>query len=253
MNDLQIFGFEGREVRVIVEKGEPWFVAKDVAEVLGYVWNGKACIAHVPEEWRGVRSVLTPSGIQEMNCLSEQGLYFFLGRSDKSNALPFQKLVAGTILPTIRKTGSYTVPGREQKPIPAARIKEIRLAYDKGTVTVNEYRRQAFNLPPFAVDGPLERPGKGKVQKAEPEEKYRPSDELLKFADENIEFTGNPNDFVRLPDLYDRYILKVENPLSRWSFIYTLKGAFSLISRQKRLGGYPTHVFIGCKFKEIRS
>jgi prophage antirepressor-like protein len=253
MNELQIFGFEGREVRIIIEKGELWFVAKDVAEALGYEWKRSATIGHVPEEWKGAKPISTPGGAQEMLCLSEQGLYFFLGRSDKPKALPLQKLVAGTILPTIQKTGSYTVPGREQKPIPVTRIREIRIAYDKGAVTINEYRRQAFNLPPFEIDAPLERPGKDKARKAEPEEKYRPSDELLKFADENIEFTGNPNDFIRLPDLYDRYILQVENPLSRWSFIYTLKGAFSLISRQKRLGGYPTHVFIGCRFKEIRS
>jgi prophage antirepressor-like protein len=73
MNDVQIFGFENKEVRV-VEGGQISFVAKDVAAALGYKWNGKECIAHVPEEWRGDRSVVTPSGIQQMQCLSEQGL-----------------------------------------------------------------------------------------------------------------------------------------------------------------------------------
>jgi hypothetical protein len=51
-----------------------------------------------------------------------------------------------------------TVPGREWKSPPAARIKEIRMAYDKGTVTVNEYRREAFNLPPFEIDAPWKNP-----------------------------------------------------------------------------------------------
>jgi prophage antirepressor-like protein len=250
MNELQVFGFEGREVRVILKNGEPWFVAKDVAEALGYVWKGTSgTISHVPEEWRGVCSVQTPSGMQDMACLSEQGLYFFLGRSDKPGALPFQKLVAGTILPPIRKTGSYTVPGREQKPIPVTRIREFRIACDKGYMTVNEYRRQAFNLPPFEIDAPQERPGKGKARKAEPEEKYYPSDELLKFVDKNLEFTSNADDFIRLADLYDRYVLQVETPLSRWTFIHTLKGSFNIISRQKKIGGYPALVFIGCKFK----
>lgn len=104
-------------VRCIVRDGEPWFVAKDVAEALEYTWNGAARIEHVPEEWRGVTSVVTPSGDQEMLILSEQGLYFFLGRSDKPKALPFQKWLAGEVLPSIRKTGRYEVP-QDAQPVP---------------------------------------------------------------------------------------------------------------------------------------
>jgi prophage antirepressor-like protein len=81
-----------------------------VAEALGYTWNGIARIEHVPEEWRGVTSVVTPSGTQEMAVLTEPGLFFFLNRSDKPKALPFQKFVAGEVLPSIRKTGSYHAP-----------------------------------------------------------------------------------------------------------------------------------------------
>lgn len=106
-NDLIRFNFEGREIRTVLLDREPWFVAKDVAERLGYTWNGFARIAHVPEEWRGATSVVTPSGNQEMAILSEQGLYFFLARSDKPKALPFQKWIAGEVLPQIRRTGSY--------------------------------------------------------------------------------------------------------------------------------------------------
>jgi len=58
-------------LRTITKDGEPWFVAKDVAEVLGYTWNGNARIAHVPPEWRGATSVVTPSGTQNMSILSE--------------------------------------------------------------------------------------------------------------------------------------------------------------------------------------
>jgi prophage antirepressor-like protein len=111
---VKAFDFESQTVRVEVVEGDPWFVAKDVAEVLGYVWNGASCIQHVPPQWRGVRSVLTPSGTQEMICLSEQGLYFFLNRSDKPNALPVQMWVAGEVLPSIRKTGQYAVKPQTQ-------------------------------------------------------------------------------------------------------------------------------------------
>ncbi|WP_338419872.1 BRO-N domain-containing protein, partial [Xylella fastidiosa] len=68
-------------------------------------------MSHVPSEWRGVESVSTPSGQQEVIVISEPGLYFFLGRSDKPKALPFQKWLAGEVLPSIRKTGSYAATG----------------------------------------------------------------------------------------------------------------------------------------------
>ena len=95
MKDLIALNYEGNEVRTVIINNEPWFVAKDVAEVLDYTWNGTSRIAHVPTQWRGVTSVVTPSGEQEMTILSEQGLYFFLGRSDKAKALPFQIWIAG--------------------------------------------------------------------------------------------------------------------------------------------------------------
>lgn len=55
-----------------------------------------------------------------MLCLSEQGLYFFLGRSDKPAALPYQKWIASEVIPSIRKTGSYAVVEKPQAVIPTA-------------------------------------------------------------------------------------------------------------------------------------
>jgi len=110
MSNLIPFRFDSHAVRVIDVDGSPWFVAKDVALALDYVWKGTSgTMDHVPEEWRGVCSVQTPYGTQEMAALSEQGLYFFICRSDKPKALPFQKWLAGDVLPSIRKTGSYHV------------------------------------------------------------------------------------------------------------------------------------------------
>jgi prophage antirepressor-like protein len=127
-NELAIFRYHGDTVRVVRdEQGEPWWVAKDVAESLGYIWNGAPRVAHVPEEWRGVTSVVTHSGVQEMITLSEQGLYFFLGRSDKAAALPMQKWVAGEVLPFIRKTGSYSLVPQTLPDALRAYAKEIEL------------------------------------------------------------------------------------------------------------------------------
>lgn len=109
------FYFGTHAVRIIVRDGEPWFVAKDVMAALDYSGHSapaKVC-EHIPVEWKGVNPIHTPGGEQKMLCLSEPGLYFFLGRSDKPAALPFQKWVYGEVLPSIRKTGRYEKPGRE--------------------------------------------------------------------------------------------------------------------------------------------
>ena len=93
-NKLQVFEFENRKVRIVLVDGEPMFICKDIVEGIGAIWNGEQNIRHVPEEWKGVISVMTPGGEQKMTAFSEQGLYFYLARSDKPSALLFQKQIA---------------------------------------------------------------------------------------------------------------------------------------------------------------
>ncbi|MDR1515610.1 MAG: phage antirepressor KilAC domain-containing protein [Synergistaceae bacterium] len=111
-NSLQIFDFEGRSGRFVLVNGEPWFVAKDILLSLDYAedYNPSRATAIIPDEWKGVQPIHTLGGIQNLTCLSEQGVYFFLARSDKSKALAFQKKIAGEILPSIRRYGAYMTP-----------------------------------------------------------------------------------------------------------------------------------------------
>lgn len=127
MSSLIPFRFDSYAVRVIDVDGSPWFVAKDVALALDYTWTGTQRIEHVPEEWRGVTSVVTPYGAQEMAVLSEQGLCFFVCRSDKPKALPFQKWLAGDVLPAIRRTGEYRTPSSAA---PSADLPRLRAQRD---------------------------------------------------------------------------------------------------------------------------
>jgi anti-repressor protein len=128
---LNTFTFEGSAVRTVELDGAPWFVAKDVAERLGYTWKGVAgTIPHVPEDWRGVCSIQTPSGAQDMAILSEQGLYFFLARSDKPAALPFQRWIAGDVMPALRRTGAYSLHGVQPFKVPETLGEALRLAAD---------------------------------------------------------------------------------------------------------------------------
>ena len=91
MNKIQLYSNEKFSVRTTRdENGQVWFVGKDIAEALEYAEtsNPARLFASVPECWKGVKRIHTVErGEQEMICLTEQGVYFFLGRSDKPKAL----------------------------------------------------------------------------------------------------------------------------------------------------------------------
>lgn len=111
-NEIQVFSKGEFQVRSIEENGTIWFVAKDIAQALDYERFDSNLILKVPECWKGTKRIRTRSenGIEqerEMLCLTEQGVYFFLGRSDKPKALPYQMWIAGEVVPSIRATGSY--------------------------------------------------------------------------------------------------------------------------------------------------
>lgn len=114
-------------IRTINDNGETWFVAKDIAEALEYERFDSNLIKSVPEIWKGTKRIRTPGGEQEMLCLTEQGVYFFLGRSDKKKALPYQMWIAGEVVPSIRKTGAYAVNGDMQKQLHKLEAENILL------------------------------------------------------------------------------------------------------------------------------
>ena len=113
-NSLQVFNNGQFSVRSVCENGEIWVVARDIATALEYPENSinqvNNLCANVPEIWKGHKRIMTVNrGVQEMLCLMEQGVYFFLGRSDKPKAQPYQIWIAGDVVPSIRRTGSYSV------------------------------------------------------------------------------------------------------------------------------------------------
>ena len=114
MNEPTIFKFEQSEVRAITdEHGEPWFVAKDVCDVLEL---GTEKIRHLDDDEKGLRKVQTPGGSQQVSIISESGLYALIMRSNKPQAKPFRKWVTAEILPTIRRTGGYIAAQPNETP-----------------------------------------------------------------------------------------------------------------------------------------
>ena len=116
MSNIQVFNYiNGNEVRVIEgQDGEPWFVAKDVADILEFrdAYNAARLLE---DDEKGVRKVYTPSGEQNMTVISESGLYTLIMRSNKPEAKAFRKWVTGEVLPAIRKHGLYATPATAEK------------------------------------------------------------------------------------------------------------------------------------------
>lgn len=110
MNELQIFESpEFGQVRTVVIENEPWFVGKDVAEVLGYSNPRKAIIDHVDREDKTDGVTIRDSIGREQNpvCINESGLYSLILSSKLPNAKKFKRWVTSEVLPTIRKHGMY--------------------------------------------------------------------------------------------------------------------------------------------------
>ena len=113
MTDIQIFNNpEFGSIRTVDQNGEPWFVGKDVAQALGY-GEGKslanAVANHVDDVDKGVTEMMTPGGIQKMVVINESGLYSLIFGSKLEGAVRFKRWVTSEVLPTLRKTGSYSV------------------------------------------------------------------------------------------------------------------------------------------------
>ena len=108
MNELKVFNNnEFGDVRVVEVDNEPWFVGKDVAEILGYSNPRKALIDHVDNEDKGVTKCDTLGGIQEITTINESGLYSLILSSKLPNAKKFKKWVTNEVLPSIKKHGAY--------------------------------------------------------------------------------------------------------------------------------------------------
>lgn len=107
MNELKNFSFEGRQIRALTIEGEPYFVGKDVAEVLGYSNSRKAIVDHVDSEDKGVTKCYTLGGTQQTTIINESGLYSLILASKLPTAKKFKRWVTSEVLPTIRKHGAY--------------------------------------------------------------------------------------------------------------------------------------------------
>lgn len=114
-DDIALFDFDGQRVRVVVRDSEPWFVASDVARVLGYSDPQDAVARHVDREDTTHERINTASElhdpvIRRIIAVNESGLYSLIFGSKLPAAKAFKRWVTAEVLPTIRKTGGWLDP-----------------------------------------------------------------------------------------------------------------------------------------------
>ena len=158
-NALQIFSGKDFYVRTVKDNGEIWFVGKDILIALEYAETSTAAqvMQSVPSIWKGIKQIDTRSenGVvqsREMLCLTEQGVYFFLGRSDKPKALPYQMWIAGEVVPSIRKTGTYSVNSlRMSEDELEVKRRELEIRSNEVNLRRAEFIRNMLDNPPFPI------------------------------------------------------------------------------------------------------
>ena len=107
-HDIQLFHNDDfGDIRTVIIDGEPWFVAKDVASLLGYKETAKAVRFHIDDEDKGVSILDTPGGKQRITVINESGVYCLILSSNLPKARLFKHWVTSEVLPSLRKTGRY--------------------------------------------------------------------------------------------------------------------------------------------------
>lgn len=120
--EVSIFNFENQNVRTVTIDNEIWFVASDVTKILGYQNGRKAIDDHCLKGVTKKYTLLTKGGNQELTIINESGIYQLVLASKLSSAIKFKEWVTSKVLPSVRKTGSYSVA-----PKPELSIEEMTL------------------------------------------------------------------------------------------------------------------------------
>ena len=166
-NALQVFDYNGSAVRTVNKDGEIWFVAKDVCDVLELTNPTEALKALDDDEKMTLRISEGHSGqrggAQMINIITESGLFALVLRSNKPEAKKFRKWVTGTVLPQIKRTGSFSVkPDKLSRSImnaakmifSAAGIKNNQLALALDKIVIHYTGESMLGISGIALEAP---------------------------------------------------------------------------------------------------
>lgn len=149
MNELQIFNYNGNEVRTVQIDGEPWWVLKDVCGVLDIEQPTRVAERLEEDEVSQTHVIDSLGRKQNTYIINESGLYNVILRSDKPQAKPFRKWVTNEVLPSIRKTGGYQLPQMSKE------LRAIIMQDQKIQEVENRVNRVQEDLDEFKEEMPL--------------------------------------------------------------------------------------------------
>jgi len=116
-NEVQIFEFNNSDIQIVLIENEPWFVAKDICDVLGLT-NPSESLKALDYDEKLTSEILRAGQNRNVNLINESGLYSLVFRSNKEEAKTFRKWVTSEVLPSLRKTGKYEINDTEPKEEP---------------------------------------------------------------------------------------------------------------------------------------
>lgn len=145
MNELKQFNFENNQVRTLLINNEPWFVGKDVADILGYQNSSRDINRHVDEEDRqNYQNGTSEINNRGMTIINESGLYSLVLSSKLPNAKKFKHWVTSEVLPQIRKTGSYATPQLTGEELMAKALIEAKSVLERQNKQIIEMKPKAI-------------------------------------------------------------------------------------------------------------
>lgn len=144
MNELKQFNFENNQVRTLLINDEPWFVGKDVADILEYTNTAKAIRDHVDEEDKLTERIVLSGQNREVIFINESGLYSLVLSSKLPSAKKFKRWVTSEVLPQIRKTGSYATPQLTGEELMAKALIEAKSIMERQNKEITEMKPKAL-------------------------------------------------------------------------------------------------------------
>lgn len=148
--DIMPFDFHGQTVRTLTDShGEPWFVAKDVCDILG-ITNSRDAMSSLDDDEKGVANTDTPGGRQNVSIVSEPGLYVLIGKSRKPEAKAFRRWVNHEVLPSIRKTGGYAMSSMSVEERALSIMGELKAIVDRQKRTITSQHEAIEQMEPKA-------------------------------------------------------------------------------------------------------
>lgn len=150
----EIFNFQGQQVRTVTINGEPYFVGKDVADVLGYNDTNQAVRKHVDDEDKLTRQFDGSGQKRNMTIINESGLYALILGSKLPQAKEFKRWVTSEVLPTIRRHGAYLTDSKIEEVLLspdtiinlATQLKNERAEKEQLKIELEEARKQTSYL-----------------------------------------------------------------------------------------------------------